>query len=121
MIKSPIYGTEKTWDNRAYEGAKKIKERSFTQSTKICNRIDRTLVLIRPHLYTKMMAESKAGSSSLPPFSRLGFSEGNRHFVDNHSASGARGGRNSIDITKSHFGDSALSGFYKKKQTPSRK
>ena len=68
-----------------------------------------------------MMAESKAGSSSLPPFSRAGFGEGNRNFIDNHSASGARGGRDSIDITKSHFGDSALSGFYKQKQTPGRK
>ena len=113
MIKGPLYGTEKTWDNRAFESSQKIKERTFTKSTKICNRIDRTLVLIRPHLYTRMVEESKAASSSLPPFSRGGFGDGHSHFVDNHSAEGARGGRDSIDITKSRFGDTPLSGFYK--------
>ena len=64
-IIGPKYGNEKTWGNQAFIHAQKLKDRSFsTQNNKLCNRLDRTLVLIRPQLYTRMVEESKANTSS---------------------------------------------------------
>lgn len=107
-VRGPLYGTEKTWDNRAAEQAQKLKERSFSQHTKICSRLDRTLVLIRPHLYTRMVAESKANSSSMPPYSRG--NDDSVNFAQENTSDGDRG-RESVDHAKSHFGESAMTDF----------
>ena len=62
-----------------------------------------------------MMAESKAASSSMPPYSR-GIDKDDQHSVNyaaENTSDGGQGGRESIDITKSHFGESGMSEFHR--------
>ena len=75
-VTSPNYGTEEMhWGKKAEANAKRLKDRSFSDANhKICRRLDRTIVLIRPEKYSRMEAETKsksvASSMKRAPFSR---------------------------------------------------
>jgi hypothetical protein len=47
--RGPEYGDKEKWDGTDYIKASQIKDKEFEKTSKICPRIDRTLVRYREH------------------------------------------------------------------------